>query len=125
MANVKAKYAVSIDLSKIDKSRIVSTDKNGQPFQNGAKYYNIDVIVFDEASQYGSDVMVSEGQTQEERQNKVKSKAIGNGKTVYTAGGNPTPPPPQNSPSAPNQSMSQPTPPPPPVMGSSDNDLLF
>lgn len=94
MANVKAKYAVSIDLSKIDKSKIVSMDKNGQPFQNGAKYYSIEIIVFDEASQYGSDVMVSEGQTKEERDNKVKSKSIGNGKTVFTANTAPAPPPP-------------------------------
>ena len=86
MANVKAKYSLSLDLSKIDKSRVVSTDKNGQPYQNGAKYYSVDVIVFDEPSKYGSDVMVTEGQTKEERENKVKSNPIGNGKTVYTAG---------------------------------------
>jgi hypothetical protein len=85
MANLKTKLSVSIDLSKIDKSRIVSTDKNGKPYDSGAKYYNIDIIVFNEANQYGSDVMVSEGQTKEERDNKVKSNIIGNGKTVYQA----------------------------------------
>jgi hypothetical protein len=86
MANLKAKYSISIDLSKIDKSRIISTDKNGKPFENGAKYYNIDVIVFDEANKYSSDVMVTEGQTKEERDNKVKSTVVGNGKTVFLAG---------------------------------------
>lgn len=121
MANIKAKYAVSIDVSKIDKERIVSTDKNGQPFKNGAKYYSIDVIVFDEVSQYGSDVMVSEGQTQEERQNKVKSKTIGNGKTVYTAN---TPNPPQQAQDRPNTSM-QSSPPPPPTMMGDEDDLPF
>jgi hypothetical protein len=122
MANVKTKYSVSIDLSKIDKTRIVSTDKKGQPFQNGAKYYNIEVIVFDEASQYGSDVMVTEGQTKEERDNKVKSKAIGNGKTIYTTQSQTTTPQPNNRP---NQAMLQPSPPSPPsFMDGSESDSL-
>jgi hypothetical protein len=123
MANVKAKYSISVDLSKIDKSRIVTLDKNGNPFQNGAKYYSIDVIVFDEASQYGSDVMVTEGQTKEERDNKVKSNAIGNGKTVYTA--NPQPQQPAQTPTGLHPSMQQPPQPPPiPTIGG-DGDLPF
>jgi hypothetical protein len=31
----------SIDLSKIDKTKIVDRDKNGNLFSNGAKYLNV------------------------------------------------------------------------------------
>lgn len=127
MANLKTKYSVSIDLTKIDKNRIVKTDKNGVLFENKAQYYSIDIVVFDAPNQYGSDVMIVEGQTKEERDNKVKSKPIGNGKTVFTAN-----PAPQGYSNQPNPSYSQPsatTPPPPPQMPSMGNgeedDLPF
>ena len=75
--------AASIDLSKIDKSKIVTTDKDGNQFKNGAKYLNIDIIVNDEKNQYGQDTSISHSQSKEEREAKEKKVYIGNGKTVY------------------------------------------
>ena len=119
MANIKTKLAVSIDLSKIDKGRIVSTDKNGNPFENGAKYYNFEIIVFEEKNEYGSDVMMTEGLSKEERDNKVKATIIGNGKTVYSSQGTAPQPP------KPNQSMQSPPPPKPFFTCNGDQDLPF
>ena len=68
--------AASIDLSKIDKSRIVDG-------KNGAKYYDLNIIVNDEKNQYDQDVSISAGQTKDERTAKVPKVFIGNGKTVY------------------------------------------
>lgn len=63
----------SIDVNKIDKSLIKSTDKNGQPFQNGAKYLNVSIWVNDEPDQYGNHVSISIG-------GKDNRKYIGNAK---------------------------------------------
>lgn len=68
----------SIDLTKIDKSKIVSTDKNGQPFQNGAKYLNVVVWVDDEPDQYGNTASVQQSLSKQERESGVKAKYIGN-----------------------------------------------
>lgn len=68
--------AASIDLNKIDRSRI----KEGK---GGAKYYDISIILNDTANQYGQDVSITTGQTKEERAEKVKPTYLGNGKTVY------------------------------------------
>jgi hypothetical protein len=145
MANVKAKYAVSIDLTTIDKSRIMRVDKNGNPYKYkegyeakdaqgnilcdkngnplGPQYYSFDVVIFDEPNKIGKDVLLSEGQTQEERQNQVKSKAIGNGKTIYTAN---TPPPPPQPSGGLHPSMQTPpsATPPIPDMGGDDSESL-
>lgn len=51
----------SIDLNKIDKSKVVATDKNGNPFSNGAKYLNISVWVNDEPDQFGNSVSIQTG----------------------------------------------------------------
>lgn len=69
--------AGSIDLNKIDKSRIVTG-------KNGAKYYNISIIINDTKDQYGNDCSIQEGQTKEERSAKKERKYIGNGKTIYS-----------------------------------------
>jgi len=76
--------AAQIDLSKIDKSRIVKTDKSGQPFKNGQQFYDVTIIVNDEADKFGQDVSISNGQTKEEREAKAKRTFIGNGKTVFS-----------------------------------------
>lgn len=76
--------AASIDLAKIDKSRI----KEGK---NGGKYYDISIIVNDSVNQYGQDVSIATGQTKEERTAKVKPTYLGNGKTVYNSEGMPAP----------------------------------
>lgn len=69
--------AGSIDLNKIDKSRIVAG-------KNGAKYYKISIILNDEKDQYGNDCSIQEGQTKEERAARKERKYIGNGKTIYS-----------------------------------------
>lgn len=79
----------SIDLNKIDKSKIVTTDKNGQPFANGAKYLNIQISVNDTPDQYGNDCAISLNQSQEERQAKAPRTYLGNGKTVWSSDGVP------------------------------------
>ena len=76
--------AASIDLSKIDKAKIVTTDKDGKLFKNGAKYYPITIMLNDEKDKFGNDVAITEGQTKEERTAKKDRKYIGNGKVVWT-----------------------------------------
>lgn len=68
--------SASIDLNKIDKSRI-------KEHKNGAKYYNLTIICNDTQDTYGNDVSIQQGQTPEERAAKAKKVFIGNGKTVY------------------------------------------
>lgn len=77
---------VSIDLSKIDKSKINKTDKNGQPFKNGAQYYNLQVFVNDTPDKFGNTVSVAENQSKEQREAKEPKKYLGNGKVVWTSG---------------------------------------
>ena len=81
--------SASIDLAKIDKSKIVAG-------KNGAKYYNILISINDEKNQYGQDVSISENQSKEEREGGQKKNYIGNGKTIWTGAtpkANPNPPP--------------------------------
>lgn len=54
-------YLGSIDLTKIDKSNIVTTDKDGKPFKNGAKYLNVSIWVNDEPDQYGNHIGIKAG----------------------------------------------------------------
>lgn len=70
----------SIDLTKIDKSKI----KN---HQNGGKYYQISIIVKDEKDQFGNDVAIQQSQTKEEREAQTPKIYLGNGKTAYDSGG--------------------------------------
>lgn len=79
--------AASIDLSKIDKTKIQKLDKDGNPFKNGAMYYNVDIILSDQPNQFGQDTSLSTAQTKEERAEKAKRNYIGNGKTVWSDGG--------------------------------------
>lgn len=66
----------SIDLSKIDKSKIVEG-------KNGAKYYDFTILVNDEPNQYGKDVAICQMQTKEQREAKEQRVYIGGGKTVF------------------------------------------
>jgi hypothetical protein len=72
----------SIDLSKIDKKRIITKDKNGNDFENGAKYYNVVVWINDEIDQYGNIASIQEGISKEERESGLKATYIGNLKNV-------------------------------------------
>jgi hypothetical protein len=79
--------SASINLSKIDKTKIIKGEKG--------QYYNIDVIVNDEPDKYGKNVSVSDTQTKEQRQAKEKKTYIGNGKVIWTS--QPNVPPPSQS----------------------------
>jgi hypothetical protein len=70
--------SASIDLAKIDKSKITE-GKNGQ------KYYSISIAVNDEADKFGNDVAITTGQSKEERDAKAAKVYIGNGKTVWAS----------------------------------------
>lgn len=72
----------SIDLNKVDKKRIITRDKNGQPFQNGAKYLNVIVWINDEIDQYGNIASIQEGISKEERESGLKAVYIGNLKNI-------------------------------------------
>lgn len=73
--------SVSIDLNKLDKSRIVEG-------KNGAKYYNFTINVNDEKDQYGNDASVTISQTAEERQAKALRTFVGNGRVVWSGTSN-------------------------------------
>lgn len=66
----------SIDLTKLDKSKIVN-------HENGAKYYPITILLNDEADKFGNNASISTGQTKEEREAKQRKSFIGNAKIVY------------------------------------------
>ena len=80
----------SIDLNKIDKTKIVSTDKNGKPFENGAKYLNVVVWLNDEADKYGNNASIQISQSKEEREAGVKATYIGNLKEPQSRNNEPT-----------------------------------
>ncbi len=65
-------YYGSIDLTKIDESRIVETDINGQPFKNNGRFANIIIWVNDEADQFGNHATIQQSVTKEERDNGKK-----------------------------------------------------
>lgn len=71
--------SISIDLSKIDKSKIVEG-------KNGAKYLDLNLSINDETNDYGKNVSVFHSQTKEEREGKVPRDYVGNGKLVWTDG---------------------------------------
>jgi len=72
----------SIDLNKVDKSKIVTKDKDGKPFSNGAKYLNVVVWVNDENDQYGNIASIQENISKEEREKGLKPTYIGNLKDI-------------------------------------------
>lgn len=68
--------SASIDLKKIDKTKIVN-------HKNGCAYFNITIIIGDEKNQYEQDTSICISQSKEERERKDKRIYLGNGKTVY------------------------------------------
>lgn len=67
----------SIDLSKVDKSRIFEKD--------GKKWLNLSISVNDE-TRYGNNVGIALSQSKEEREAKTQKTFIGNGKVAWTDG---------------------------------------
>lgn len=80
----------SIDLNKIDKTKIVSTNKDGKPFDNGAKYLNVVIWINDEADQYGNNASIQISQSKEEREAGGKAIYIGNLKFPQSRDNEPT-----------------------------------
>lgn len=70
---------VSINLSKIDKSKIINGKKG--------KYANLTIYVDDEKDQYGNDVTAIQSQDKEEREVKKDKIYLGNGRVVFTKTG--------------------------------------
>lgn len=67
----------SIDLSKVDSSRIFEKD--------GRKWLSLSISVNDE-SHYGNNVGIALSQTKEEREAKHPKTYLGNGKVVWNSG---------------------------------------
>ena len=67
--------SASIDVTKIDKSRLFKGKKG--------TYLGVDIWVNDEEDQYGNSVSINESLTAEERESGVKKNYIGNGKKVF------------------------------------------
>ena len=70
--------SASINLNKINKSKLVKG-------KDGNEYLNISIICNDSENEWGKDVSITEGQTEQERKDKVKKNYLGNGKTVYNS----------------------------------------
>ena len=68
----------SLDLSKLPKDKIVTTEKGG-------KWINLTASV-NEETRYGNNVSFSISQSKEERESKEPKTYIGNGKVVWNDG---------------------------------------
>lgn len=77
----------SINLSKIDKSKIIE-GKEVNGVKN--KYINITISINDEIDQYGNQVGIYESQSQTEREAKANRNYLGNGKVAWTSEGGST-----------------------------------
>ena len=64
----------SLDLSKIEKSKIIKGKKGS--------YINVTMFINDEVDQYGNNASVIMSQTKEEREAKTPRVYLGNGRTV-------------------------------------------
>jgi hypothetical protein len=68
---------LSIDVTKIDKSKLIQGKKG--------TYLNLTVAVNDEADQFGNNVSAWIGQSKEEREAKNDRTFLGNGKVVFSS----------------------------------------
>jgi hypothetical protein len=69
--------AISIDVTKLDKSKFVKGKKG--------TYANLTVSVNDEDDQFGNNASTWESQTKEERDAKVDRNFLGNGKVIWSS----------------------------------------
>jgi hypothetical protein len=69
--------AVSIDLTKIDKSQIIEG-------KNGGKYVNVTLSVNDEDDKFGNNVSLWQSQSKEDREAKASRNFLGNGKKLWS-----------------------------------------
>lgn len=75
---MSATITFSIDLSKIDKSKVIQGKKG--------TYYNLTAFVNEDVDQYGNNVAIATGLTKEEREAGAKTHYLGNGKVISTNG---------------------------------------
>lgn len=68
--------SVSINTKKIDKAKLIDGKKG--------KYLNLTISLNDSTDQYGNNVSVWQGQTEEERKAKSDKNYLGNGKVVWS-----------------------------------------
>tara|TARA_R110000796_G_scaffold111660_5_gene223214 strand:- start:1881 stop:2171 length:291 start_codon:yes stop_codon:yes gene_type:complete len=68
----------SIRVDKLPKEKFVKG-------KDGAVYYNLTIGLNDE-TRYGNNVAITDSQTKEEREAKIKKNYLGNGKVVWTNG---------------------------------------
>ena len=69
---------VSINLDKLDKSKIIKGKKGN--------YYQLTLSVQDETSAYGDNASVYDSQSKEEREAKANRNYVGNGSVIWTDG---------------------------------------
>jgi hypothetical protein len=84
----KIGVSLSLDVTKIDKSRLKEvTKKDGSV----AKYLNLTTFINPtEEDQYGNHGFIAQSQTKEERESGAERPPIlGNAKVIYTEGGQP------------------------------------
>ena len=84
--------SANIDLTKIDKSKIITGAKG--------KYLPISITLNDEVDQFGNNGPVIVEQTKEEREAKVAKVYLGNARVVWTNGQNVDAPPRMDQPKA-------------------------
>jgi hypothetical protein len=70
--------SISVNVDKIDKTRLVKGEKGN--------YLNLTIALNDEQDKFGNDVSCWEGQTKEEREAKAQKNYLGNGKTIWSGG---------------------------------------
>lgn len=79
---LKEVLGCSIDLTKIDKTKIKEVQcKDGHT----GKFIDISILINDEQDKFNNICSVSMGQTKEEREAKVPTVYLGNGKRVWVA----------------------------------------
>ena len=71
--------SVSIDVSKINKSELISGEKG--------TYLNLTVSINDTPDKFGNTVSAWQSQTKEQREAKVNRTFLGNGKVIFDSEG--------------------------------------
>lgn len=71
--------SVSIDVSKINKSELISGEKG--------TYLNLTVSINDSPDKFGNTVSAWQSQTKEQREAKVNRTFLGNGKVIFDSEG--------------------------------------
>lgn len=69
-------FSASIDVTKISKEKLYKGKKG--------TYCNVTIVLNDNEDEYGNIISISENQSKEDRENKVKKNYLGNGKLVWS-----------------------------------------